>query len=319
MDDHEAEARRALAAIPGVTRDTALSARLTRLQGLTNRVYKVETAGERLCLRIPGPGTAALIDRSAEAANARAAAATGIAPEILHFGADGVMLTRFIDDAVTVSPQRFRDVPGAVERAASALRHLHDEAKHFTRSFEVFAVIRCYVDLLNRRGIEPPPNARMLLKRAGEIEPALATRPAPPKPCHCDPTGGNLLDTGAKIWLVDWEYSAMNDPMWDLAYLALEGGFDEERDRALLTAYFGRAPAPPEAGRMALYKPVADLLSGLWALIQHTDGNPAADFLADAQARFERGARFAGSPVFARQLETWGRLNSPGAKVIGKC
>ncbi len=304
MDDHEAEARRALAAVPGFTRDDALSARLTRLQGLTNRVYKVEAAGERYCLRIPGPGTAALIDRSAEAANARAAAATGIAPEIFHFGADGVMLTRFIDDAETLSPERFRDDAGAVERAASALRHLHDEAKDFTRSFEAFAVIRSYVDLLSRRGVEAPRNASTLLKRAEQIEPALARRPAPPKPCHCDPTGGNLLDTGAKIWIVDWEYSTLNDPMWDLAYLALEGGFDEERDRALLAAYFGREPAPPETGRMAVYKPVADLLSGLWALIQHTENNPAADFLADAQARFARGAYFAGSPGFARQLET---------------
>jgi thiamine kinase-like enzyme len=303
MEDHEAEARWALAAIPGFTRHTALSARLTRLQGLTNRVYKVEAGGQRFCLRIPGPGAAALIDRRAEEAHARAAAATGIAPEIFHFGGDGVMLTRFVD-AVTLSPQRFRDVPGAVERAASALRHLHDTAEDFTRSFQVFAVIRSYVDLLSRRGVEPPPNARTLLMRADEFEPALATRPVPPKPCHCDPTGGNLLDTGAKIWIVDWEYSAMNDPMWDLAYLALEGGFAEARDRALLAAYFGREPAPSEAGRMALYKPVADLLSGLWALIQHTDSNPAADFLADAQTRFERAAHFAGSPSFARQLET---------------
>ncbi len=304
MDDHEAEARRALAAIPDFTRDNALSARLTRLQGLTNRVYKVETADERFCLRIPGPGTAALIDRRAEGANARAAAATGIAPEIFYFGASGVMLTRFVDDAVTLSPQRFRDVPGVVERAAWALRHLHDEAKDFTRAFEVFAVIPSYVDLLSRRGVEAPRTASTLLKRAEQIEPALARRPAPPKPCHCDPTGGNLLDTGAGIWIVDWEYSVMNDPMWDLAYLALEGGFDAERDHALLAAYFGRAPAPSEAGRMALYKPVADLLSGLWALIQHMDGNPAADFLAHAQARFARGAYFAGSPSFARQLET---------------
>jgi thiamine kinase-like enzyme len=304
MGDHEAEARRAFAAIPGFARNAALSARLTPLQGLTNRVYKVEAAGQRFCLRIPGPGTAALIDRSAEAANARAAAATGIAPEIFHFGADGVMLTRFIDDAVTLSPQRFRAVPGAVERAASALRHLHDEAKDFTRSFEVFAVIPSYVDLLELHGTELPREARALIEPTAEIRQALAAHPVAPKPCHCDPTGGNLLDTGAKIWIVDWEYSAMNDPMWDLAYLALEGGFDEQRDRALLAAYLGREPAPPEAGRMALYKSVADLLSGLWALIQHTENNPAADFLADAQTRFERGARLVGSPSFARQLET---------------
>src|SRR5687767_7673407 len=136
MDSEDAEAaRRALARIPFFSSDAVAAARLTRLQGLTNRVYKLEAAGQRFCLRIPGPGTAALIDRSAEAANARAAAATGIAPEIFHFGADGVMLTRFIDDAVTLSPERFRGDAGAIERAATALRRLHNEAKDFTRSF----------------------------------------------------------------------------------------------------------------------------------------------------------------------------------------
>ncbi|HWT31419.1 MAG TPA: phosphotransferase, partial [Propylenella sp.] len=129
MDADEAQARRALAAVPGFSREAAEAAELTRLQGLTNRVFKVETADTRYCLRVPGGGTAAFIDRHAEEAHARAAAAAGIAPEILHFGADGVMVTRFVDDAVTLSPKRFRDDPGAVGRAAQALRRLHEGAR----------------------------------------------------------------------------------------------------------------------------------------------------------------------------------------------
>ncbi len=40
------------------------------------------------------------------------------------------------------------------------------------------------------------------------------------------------------MWIVDWEYSGMNDPMWDLGDLSVEGGFDETQDEAMLRAYF---------------------------------------------------------------------------------
>jgi thiamine kinase-like enzyme len=114
-------ARRALAGTGRFTPEAVRAARFRRLKGLTNRVYKAELGPEAYCLRIPGAGTAAFIDRRAEAVNARAAAHTGVAPEVLHFGADGIMLTPFIGAAVTLSAERFRSDPGAVSRAVRAL------------------------------------------------------------------------------------------------------------------------------------------------------------------------------------------------------
>ncbi|MEZ5716403.1 MAG: hypothetical protein R3D85_15330 [Paracoccaceae bacterium] len=35
-----------------------------------------------------------------------------------------------------------------------------------------------------------------------------------------------LLDDGTAMWIVDWEYSGMNDPLWDLGDLSVEAGFD---------------------------------------------------------------------------------------------
>ena len=55
----------------------------------------------------------------------------------------------------------------------------------------------------------------------------LAAPPGALAPCHCDPLAENFLDTGARMWIVDWEYSGMNDPMWDLGDLSVEGGFDQ--------------------------------------------------------------------------------------------
>ena len=62
------------------------AAPLTRLGGLTNRNWRVEIAGDRLVLRIPGEGTSAYIDRRAEKHNAEVAARAGA---LLFFDADG--------------------------------------------------------------------------------------------------------------------------------------------------------------------------------------------------------------------------------------
>lgn len=42
------------------------------------------------------------------------------------------------------------------------------------------------------------------------------------------------------MWIVDWEYSGMNDPMWDLGDLSVEAEMDTEQEAELLHAYFGR-------------------------------------------------------------------------------
>ena len=93
MIDETERARETLAGIPGFAA-VASSARISRLAGLTNLVFRVETPSARYLLRLPGKGTEVYIDRRVEAVNARAAAAAGVAPEVLYFGNDGLMVAR---------------------------------------------------------------------------------------------------------------------------------------------------------------------------------------------------------------------------------
>ncbi len=72
-------------------------------------------------------------------------------------------------------------------------------------------------------------------------------------PCHCDPLCENFLDTGERMYIIDYEYAGNNDPMWDLGDLSVEGGFDAEQDAALLRAYFGGDP--PRGPRSAGWSP----------------------------------------------------------------
>lgn len=298
----EQQAREALAALPFFTGRDVSGAALTRLGGLTNLVYRVELGGEVYCLRLPGAGTQAYIDRKVEAINARAAAAAGVSPEVLYTDADGRMLSAFIEGATTLSPEGFRALPGTVTRAGQTLRRLHDSGETFAFRFELFAMIDDYLGVLAKLGAQLPEGYHDVVAEAGAVREALAAHPLPLAPCHCDPLCENFIDTGTRMWIVDWEYSGMNDPMWDLGDVSVEGGFDAAQDEALLAAYFGGPASAADRGRMVLYKAMCDLLWTLWGLIQHANGNPVDDFWAYAVNRFERCKRLMAEPDFARHL-----------------
>ncbi len=301
------EPAEALAGIPGHAhraQDAAL-----RLGGLTNRVYRIGDGADPVVLRLPGKGTEAYIDRAAEAVNARAAAAAGVSPAVLHAGEDGVMLTTFVPAAATMTPDRFATRPGAVERAAVALRRLHTESAPFAGRFELFAMIDGYLRHLGELGATLPDGYHAVVAEAEPVRAALAAHPAPLAPCHCDPLCENFLDTGERMWIVDWEYAGNNDPLWDLGDLSVEGGFDAAMDTRLLAAYFGRAPTAAEAGRMVIHKAMCDLLWTLWGLIQHANGNPAEDFWAYATGRFERCRSLMADPAFAGHVAAAGQID----------
>ena len=295
----EPEVRAALAAIPELAGTDLDGLASERLGGLTNRVYRV---GD-WCLRLPGQGTEAYIDRKVEAVNARAAAAAGVSPEVVFVDpASGVMLTRYVPGTVTMTPEQFRGRPGAPERAGALFRRLHDRAGRFDFRFELFAMIDSYLKVLADLRTDLPPGYHETVAEAEVVRRALAARTWPLTPCHCDPLCENFLDAGDRMWLVDWEYSGMNDPMWDLGDLSVEAGFDADQDEAMLHGYFGDAIAAEDRARMVIYKGMCDLLWTLWGLIQHGNGNPADDFWVYAVNRFERCKALMATPGFAASL-----------------
>ncbi len=273
--------------------------RALRMGGLTNRVYRL---GDRV-LRVPGEGTEAYIDRAHEAIAAAEAARVGVAPELLHADAEsGLMVTRFIDGAATMTPEGFAGRSGAVARAGAALARLHRSDARFPFRFELFAMIDDYLRVLSGKEVELPSGYHDVVAEAGAVRAALDARPVPLVACHCDPLCENFLDDGARMWIVDWEYSGMNDPMWDLGDLSVEGQFDAAQDEALLAAYFGGEPPAADHARMVIYKAMCDLLWTLWGLIQLADGNPAEDFRAYADGRFARCKALMAEAEFARHL-----------------
>jgi thiamine kinase-like enzyme len=249
----EEEARAALASIPELG---CFTGPIERLGGLTNRVYR---AGD-ICLRIPGKGTEEYIDRANEAVAARQAADAGVSPEVLHFDGQGVMATRYVHDAVTMTPELFASRGGAAARAGEAFARLHRSGATFPFRFELFAMIDDYLGILSGKDVALPDGYHDVVAEAqGTVRAALDAHQIELAPCHCDPLCENFLDTGSRMWIVDWEYSGMNDPMWDLGDLAVEGRFAPALEEEMIVAYFGSEPRPAERGRIVVYKAMCDL------------------------------------------------------------
>ena len=130
----EDEARKVMARIPVLA---GYGGPLERMGGLTN----ASSARATPSCACPGKGTEEYIDRAQRGAAARAAAAAGVSPEVLYVDPPcGIMVTRFIDGTVTMTPEAFRTRPGAPARAGAGVppasrvgRRLSRRASSFSR------------------------------------------------------------------------------------------------------------------------------------------------------------------------------------------
>ena len=204
---------------------------IERIGGLTNRNYRITIGPDSYVLRLAGAGTAAYIDRRAEEHNAKVAAAAGEA-EVLFFEAEaGTMLARYVDGARTMSESAFKDL-ARVERAARTFRQMHGFRSRSpgasTCSPRSTTTSRSCAAAAHSRGLRCPAQG------GGRRAPRARRQSGAAGACHNDPLAENFIDSPARMYLVDWEYAGMNDPMWDLGDLSVEAGFGPEQDEALL-------------------------------------------------------------------------------------
>ncbi len=275
---------------------------IERLGGLTNLNYRVRTPKDHLVVRLAGPGTSDYIDRAVEHHNASAASQAGVNAELLYFDREsGTMVTRYLENSTTMTIEGFRDL-GAPRRAAHPSRLLHQESDPFHCAFALSSQLDRYLAVLEKRNAPIPQDYRALEEEAQAVRRALCRWPLPTAPCHCDPLYENFLDTGERMYIIDFEYAGNTDPMWDLGDLSVEGEFTPEQDRELMLAYFGQEPPRFEWARMVMHKALCDLLWSLWGVVQHINENPADDFWAYAEARLARCRRLMETAEFHDHL-----------------
>jgi thiamine kinase-like enzyme len=265
--------------------------------GITNRNFKVIVGGEAFVVRIGGKDTELLgIDRTAEYRASLVAAELGIGPEVVAFLEPACFVARYID-GVPIPPERLRE-PAALVKAAAVLRRLHDGPPMPGR-FDSFRVVESYRETALACGVTEPPWYPWAKGLADRIE---AARGAPqPVPCHNDLLNANLIDDGAEIRIVDWEYAGMGDRFFDLANFSVNHELEDEHDRVLLAAYFG-AERDDDLAALALMRFMSDFREAMWGVVQQGISELDFDFAAYAGEHSERLQRTASSARFRAAL-----------------
>jgi thiamine kinase-like enzyme len=215
-----------------------------------------------------------------------------------------VMLTRYVAGASPLSPRSLED-PVALAAVVGLLRRLHESELVFRGVMRLYPKLDEYLRLAEASGHSASeirlPELKAFRRQAASLEPILRPGWGPGKPCHIDPAPHNFILAGDRFFLVDWEYAAMCEPLWDLAGLSIEGGLDPDRDARLLEIYFGQAERTWQS-RLYLYKIALRLLAAAWAAVQIADANsalPAKALLDSLLIRVEEGL---GAADFGRHL-----------------
>lgn len=262
---------------------------LARMGGLTNHTYKVTMAnGEIYIVRIPGEGTEELIVRSDEMISTKLACDLGIDAEMLYFGENGSKVTRYIENAVTMSAETIK-APERIAQVADIFKKMHSCGVDTKVPFEVFEMAMGYEKIINDNNVPmfddyDDIKAQVMAIKA-EVDAAGEIKKVP---CHNDPLCENWVLGNDRMYLIDWEYAGMNDGMWDVADVSIEAGLDKECDRMLLGAYLDREPTVSDEKHFLASKIYVDFLWTLWAKTRVPyDGQPMEDWAVERYTRLK--------------------------------
>lgn len=260
--------------------------------GLTNKSYKVHIQNKDYIIRVPGAGTTQLINRIDEKINTRLINNLGIDGKMIYFNSyTGAKVSEFIEGAKELSCQTARLTENMI-LITDTLKKLHTSGIIMNNSFNVFDKIINYERLLEEAGGGVFPDYTLIRKSIMEFEYILNDYNVPVVSCHNDTVPGNFIKNHeGRIYLIDWEYSGMNDNMWDIASYSLRCDFSQDEEKQLLQLYFNENFEDHYKSRVAIYKICQDFLWSIWALYKQTQGDDFSDYALQRYTRAKMGLK----------------------------
>jgi thiamine kinase-like enzyme len=193
----------------------------------------------------------------------------------------------FIDGRTLDTP----DLPRAdyIPRIGRAIRDLHAKAPPMRNATVIWKFLDDYLALIGKHALGCPPGILDWLPTVRRIQDALAVNALPPVPSNNDLLAKNIMDDG-RIRIIDYDFSGMNDPMFDVGDLAMEGDYDPDQIRVACTAYFG-AHDPVQYARASLFGIAAQytwslLFVGMDALLTESPAE-GFDYWQEASSRWD--------------------------------
>ena len=252
-----------------------------RLGGMTNNNYLVETTNRKFIVKFFGKGSDKLINRIAEKNNLENLRDLELDVENYIFDIEeGIKVNEYIENAITFDAHYIKTKNKEV---AGILQKVHGSGKELEGEFKIFDEIKKYEDLI--QGEIKYAYYDKIREKVFGLKAHLEEIGIDRKSCHIDLVPENFIeDENGRVYLIDWEYSAMNDPMWDLAALFIESNYRKSEEGEFFKYYYSEN-TPVSVAKIMIYKILQDFLWSLWTIYKEEQG---AEFGSYGQDRYNR-------------------------------
>lgn len=255
-----------------------------QLGGMTNQNYLVKTTNKQYIVKFFGKGTEKLINRQDEKYNLELLKYLDLDVRNYLFDIEaGIKVNEYIESAITLDSTSIKT---KFDKIAPILQTIHASGKELRGEFAPFEEIKKYESLIEEK--IPYANYEAVREEVFSLEKRLADLGVDRKSCHIDLVPENFIESPqGRLYLIDWEYSSMNDPMWDLAALFLESEFTRQEEEAFLSHYESEQ-TPVSREKIAIYKILQDVIWSLWTVYKEEQG---ADFGDYGVSRYQRAVK----------------------------
>ena len=261
-----------------------------QLGGMTNQNYLVKTTNKQYIVKFFGKGTEKLINRQDEKYNLKLLKDLDLDVKNYLFDIEaGIKVNEYIESAITLDSTSIKT---KFDKIAPILQTIHASGKELRGEFAPFEEIKKYESLIEEK--IPYVNYEAVREEVFSLEKRLAELGVDRKSCHIDLVPENFIQSPqGRLYLIDWEYSSMNDPMWDLAALFLESEFTRQEEEAFLSHYESEQ-TPVSREKIAIYKILQDTIWSLWTVYKEEQGADFGDYGVNRYQRAVKGLSYYG-------------------------
>ena len=261
-----------------------------QLGGMTNQNYLVKTTNKQYIVKFFGKGTEKLINRQDEKYNLELLKDLDLDVKNYLFDIEaGIKVNEYIESAITLDSTSIKT---KFDKIAPILQTIHSSDKELRGEFAPFEEIKKYESLIEEK--IPYVNYEAVREEVFSLEKRLADLGVDRKSCHIDLVPENFIESPqGRLYLIDWEYSSMNDPMWDLAALFLESEFTRQEEEVFLSHYESEQ-TPVSREKIAIYKILQDTIWSLWTVYKEEQGADFGDYGVNRYQRAVKGLSYYG-------------------------
>lgn len=255
---------------------------IENIGGMTNKNFLVSLNGENFIVRNPGLGTAELINRKIEQNNIKKIIPLEIDAKVIFFNSEtGVKMSEYIENSETITQS---SVVENLKGIAEILKKLHSSDVRFENFFDVSNQIKIHEEKVkgNLEDFYPKffrtkKKIEKILKNLKKMHPKFVS-------CHNDTVPENFIKAD-RIYLIDWEYSALNEAEWDLAAFSLESSLDTKNEKKFLKYYYGKNLSSETTKKILMYKILQDFLWSIWTVVKYESGIDFGSYGIDRYTR----------------------------------